>query len=489
MNKEIELKEIFDFFWNAKFTIIIFAVILAVASNIVMSRKNVTSYRIEVMVEFNFDGIDKGKYPDGSNFSYEFIKNIPFIKDALANLDLQQVSTEEVKNNIKIYPITPSDIVEITKTKLSDGEQYIYNPNKYTIIFSYGKIEEITSVDMASTLLDEILEQYRIWFDKRFIESTYIVETIGYIDPEEYEYIEILDVYREKIDMVQEFLAEKYEESPEFRSTESNYSFTDLSQSLGLLKSINMTKLEVFIQSNQVIRDRDAFLSASELQIAHNKLELDRMDKELDSLTVIMEEYMTLNNNQVLIDQVLFPSKEETSVQVYKNKYVEEVMNQYIDVSSQKNKLEKDNAYLESRLEQLKKQGETEDTETEANDTETEDAETKDAETEDTKSEDTKSEDAKNKKSKKVEEEAEEKLNQLISNINEWCDKANEVLQDYRKTILGNSVTLLSQAQFGKDSISKFIIIGGGLGAVVGFLVSFFIYQRTKKRKEEQTEN
>ena len=104
---------------------------------------------------------------------------------------------------IVITPIIPSNIVSQIEKAIKDGKKYDYYPTYYRLSLNNGALK--ISVSQAQSLLTELVEQFRVRFNKKYVNQTQVNNIIN-LDFTELEYV---DIYQLSLIHIWMELAEK----------------------------------------------------------------------------------------------------------------------------------------------------------------------------------------------------------------------------------------------------------------------------------------
>jgi hypothetical protein len=132
----------------------------------------------KAMVEFTFDGIEKGKDPAGNEFEIQQIKSPIVIEGALDALMLpdEEVTVDSIRNNIKIESVMPSDAIDrmaAYKSVFDIGNNAAMNAVEEMLDVSVYPTRFIITLDLkkakidkgdGARVLDAVLDSYKRYF-------------------------------------------------------------------------------------------------------------------------------------------------------------------------------------------------------------------------------------------------------------------------------------------------------------------------------------
>ncbi|MBR3630665.1 MAG: lipopolysaccharide biosynthesis protein [Oscillospiraceae bacterium] len=277
---------------------IVVGILVPVASAIFTAdqHKNLTA-----LVSFNYDGIEKGLAPDKTQFDVNSIKNPSVIQAALEELDLPLESLESIRKSITIEGVIPDDaIARITMYKsvyeqgnLNAGEKMLdtsYFPTQYRLSFNYSS-SGLSGKD-AVAVFDTMLKKYREYFFKSYGFNRALGSAVKALDYSTYDYAEAVDVFNNTLTKMQSYVNTlSNEDTTRFRSTQTGYTFADLSDSIGTLKTVDLDMISSYITVNNVTKDKNTLIDYYNFRIETLMRERSVATDNLNSVNNAIETY------------------------------------------------------------------------------------------------------------------------------------------------------------------------------------------------------
>lgn len=266
-------------------TWLVFAVfaVLLVSAGIAAFSHQLSSAPV-ALIGFNYSGAEKGLTPNGEKLDVNTIKNPAVIEAALTKLNYPLSSVDSIRNAITIDGIIPTDAADeislykyaLEKNGNLQAAQSMLNveyfPVKYKITFDFSKTT--FGDDEAAQVINTILECYRDYFFEQYGYSDAIGNSSLAVNYSDYDYLVAVDTYTDTLIELQDKVdALKSNES--FRSTQTGYSFEDLSDAINIAKNYDADALTAYILSNSVISNKSSMISFYEYRID----ELERQKK------------------------------------------------------------------------------------------------------------------------------------------------------------------------------------------------------------------
>ncbi len=218
-------------------------------------------------VSFNYSGIEKGKAPDGSDFNASAsMKNPAVLEKALTAMNLDLSLLESVRQNISVEGVIPpnaQDKINMYKSiyeegNLNAGEKMLevdVNPTKYNLTFNYSGtgLEGKVAVELFNT----ILTSYSEYFFEMYGVNQALGNAISTLDYTEYDYSQAVDVFDSTLDRIETYLDNLSKtDKTRFCSTTTGHTFSDLSESVAMIRNVDLDVLTSYITVNNVTKDK-----------------------------------------------------------------------------------------------------------------------------------------------------------------------------------------------------------------------------------------
>lgn len=288
--EEISLRELIEVVWKGKWLIALVTIIALVLTGLGTYIMIPRTQSVVAIIELNYPGIELGKNPDGTQFDIRQLKSPYVIEKALEELALSNsgVKLDEIRRNIDITSIIPDEISKLAETMIKQGQEYVYYPSEFKITY---KVNKAFSYSQGIQLIETIIDEYQKYFYTLYSNVQTIESTIGTLDFTAYDYPDVVQVINSQIDGIQEFLETKSDEDSNFRSSETGYSFADLNRSFDILKTVDTSKLESLVNSNNLTKDRDKLIKDYEYRVKRMELERAKKNSEAEEARRLMDQF------------------------------------------------------------------------------------------------------------------------------------------------------------------------------------------------------
>ncbi len=251
-------------------------VVAAIVSGLISFIYSTISYNtnkepLTALISFTYPGVEKGHDPAGNTFDVNSVKSPVVIEAALSKLGRPLGELESIRQNITFEGIIPSDVIDRMSayksiyesgsgSALSAAESMLetsYYPTQYKVIFDYSSTNFDSSE--AVQILNTTLECYRYNFIEKYGYNKALGNAATAIDYKEYDYAEAVDVFSSTLDTLKTYVNQMAkDDSIRFRSNTTGYTFTDLSEALETIQSINLDVISSYINVNNVTKDKES---------------------------------------------------------------------------------------------------------------------------------------------------------------------------------------------------------------------------------------
>ncbi len=289
---------------NLKKLFLPWLILAALAVGVIVGSNSFLSNEVDALtatISFYFNGIEEGLDPNGCEFDKNSIKDDEIVLAALEELGLSSELLVSVQNGISIDSVVSTSAIDsITQhvsiyDKTSNLANSIvndssYHATAYHISFNYSAAE--LPGETAAELINLILTKYKASFFETYGYNEAVGDSILNFDFGSYDYLIALDMYGSKLEALENYvntLAEN--DSMHFRSEATGYSFADISQSLSLIRGIDVDSLTSYILNNGVMSDKDMILSYYEFRLADLKRYKQNTAEKVTSINNSIQQY------------------------------------------------------------------------------------------------------------------------------------------------------------------------------------------------------
>ena len=248
-------------------------------------------YTASTVISYTNSGASKGLTPSGDELDVTEIYSAAVITNVLEDLNLN-IGADAIRSKCRVEGITPPDEETKKEALLEQGEEYEYFPTDYVVSFSVGSEY---NQDFARTVLDSIIKNYFATYGEKYINQQTLPNNNVRGTDGQYDYIEraeILDAWTQNIS---DYLAAKKETQPNYRSAATGYSFTDLYEIYQSYMDYDLPQIYSLILEQEVTEDRDTLIKKYQSDISTYELDLQNMQTKIDDLNDLITKYSNKN--------------------------------------------------------------------------------------------------------------------------------------------------------------------------------------------------
>lgn len=209
---------------------------------------------VSTRISLQFEGIESGKNPDDTRFSYEELISEPVLQKLFQDCGLTYDS--EYFHQFEVIPVLPENIVQKIKEKRIAGEDYTYFPNEFII-----RITPSPSIGMNYSVCEQLAEQY-VYSYETYFKETYafplvdLENIVGVFNADAYDYPEYETIFENSFNILFSYLDILERDDSEYETTE-NVTFGDLKQSLARVQDLDVKKMSSLIDTYNLSKDSE----------------------------------------------------------------------------------------------------------------------------------------------------------------------------------------------------------------------------------------
>ena len=234
-----------------RFSMLIFLLTMAGAAMIYLYAQGKQQYTASVVLKYTNDGIKDGYAPDGSDLDVNEIYSSTVIAQAMDSLGASGRLTT-VRSNCSVTPIISEEQEKINDALIEKGEEVTYFPDTYKVsLVVDGKL----GGSYARNMLDAIMQSYCTYYTEKYVEQKLSLNPSRNLLDNGYDYYECVCILENDTNDMHDFLLAKRESYPNFRSSQTGYTYKDLCAIYSELKKYEIPKLYAYVLDGPQIRD------------------------------------------------------------------------------------------------------------------------------------------------------------------------------------------------------------------------------------------
>lgn len=256
------------------------------AAGVYLKLSNDRTYVASVNFRFTNEAASSGYAYDGTKLNFEEIKGAEVLKKALEKFDRDtDLSVDELAAHIQVEEVIPEDEQDKINSALDNGKEYEYIP-----------IEFKATLEMADPntgkLLSCISESYYEYYAENHVVKAKLpgIPEIG-----DFDYIESATLLRDSILAAEDYLKTAGDTSPDFRSSENGYLFSDILAEYQFLYDNDLSELFAVILTNKASKNPELLVANMRKKISQNDAEVEDAGKTVGDLRDLIMSYSEKN--------------------------------------------------------------------------------------------------------------------------------------------------------------------------------------------------
>ena len=186
--------------------------------------KNNKTYTAKATIKYTNDNINMGMNPDGTPLDVNEIYSSAVIAQAMEQLGLT-TSLNVIRSSCYVEGIIPEDEKTKQEALLDKGEEVVYTPDTYEVGLT---VSGSKGSSYASNVLDAILQSYFNIYTEKHVEQRLELNPSSDLLENGYDFYEAIFILENDTSEMQGYLKAKMDDHPNYRSSVTGYSYTDL---------------------------------------------------------------------------------------------------------------------------------------------------------------------------------------------------------------------------------------------------------------------
>lgn len=309
--RQVTIRSLFDCIWKNKL-FISFLVALSIAL-CALALNVVSSVTAKVIVKFVGSDAENGLTENGKEIDAYEMSSALVIKNAAMTLGYEDINIEPIRRNMTITPITSTAEKEKYASWIENFSDYDKTEEeKKSPIYYAVSLKTSENTDYARNMLYSIVHEYREYYTKKY---TYRFDVSGLTEDinSQYDYYEIIDLLKNKIDDNITYLNNIIASDFDYRSFKTGYSIKDLTEKYKILEETDLAIAEQIVLENKLSKNYSVLISNLKNKRAFSEQNISLNQQWARTARDLMYTYAQ-KNQEYLWDR--FDSDEEQSDQV-----------------------------------------------------------------------------------------------------------------------------------------------------------------------------
>ncbi|MCR5127694.1 MAG: hypothetical protein K6B69_06250 [Lachnospiraceae bacterium] len=256
------------------------------------------------VINFSFSGIESGRSPIGNRFDPDEMRHAEVIHAAGLTAMGQSYTAEGVEMIRKCIHISSgaplsalSDIVDYQTTIGSDKvsmttevRKTSYYPTRYTLRFDYAAVGFTRS--QGAAFLQALMDEYQTRFMNEYGYNASIERSMRAFDYQDYDYDNAVQVLDSDLRLLGNYLNSlNAMDSARFVSTQTGYSFADLSDAVQTIRSEDLARIRSYLNTYCITRSKEEKINFYNFKIRSVERDIEVEQKQLETIGELIENY------------------------------------------------------------------------------------------------------------------------------------------------------------------------------------------------------
>lgn len=341
--REISLKELFNVVWKGKIIIVAAAIIFFMIALVgAMIYEGKTS-KVATVISLQWEGITRGEYPNGTRFDHSNTIQPYTITLAIEESGLDDLLVSDVRKNINIEPIVANNIAELIEVALREGEELTFFPTEFKITMNNGALG--LSVAESRKLLTEIIKQYRLDFERKFI-SQHVIMDFTDTDFSVLDFVEIHTILETQATIIEQIMNDRVQVDSGFVSSSLGIGFGDILVRTSLIRQIELAQISSRTTTFLLTRDKEFRITNYLYQIELKELELAKAEDN------VVDAQLMIDNFSGSVNTIIIPGMDPAQILEIET-YYNVLLGSLVELNLQVSELTNDIAHLQLRIDRL----------------------------------------------------------------------------------------------------------------------------------------
>lgn len=242
----------FDIFrYLKRFFALVLAVTLAGTAFVAVYCKKNQRYTASVNIKYLHDGIKNGYAPDGSPLNVDEIYSSTVISQAMESLGIAS-GINIIRSHCSVEEVVDDTQKAIEEALNDKGEESTYFPDEYKVTLV---VDGSMGADYARNVLNAIIRSYCSIYTEEYVELPLSLNPSSGLLESGYDYHECISILDDDTTGILEYLEGKKTNYPDFRSSVTGYSFTDLYDIYKMLDDYEIPALYAEVLNGPQVRN------------------------------------------------------------------------------------------------------------------------------------------------------------------------------------------------------------------------------------------
>ena len=289
------MKEFSVFRYLKQFSLLIFLLAVVGSLAVFFYGQSQQRYIASAVIQYTNDGAKDGYTPDGSPLNVEEIYCPTVIDAAMTDLGYP-TSIDVIRSNCYVEEVVSENRQKLNEALLEKGEEPDYISDTYRVYY-IGDSE--TGRDFAWDVLDAVINSYYKFYAGKYVEEPLQNNGVSVLAEVSYDYLESAQVLDDSVLEMLNYLLNKRESHPYFRSVETGYTYSDLYNIYHFIYNYEIPNLYASILNNAETDDIILLKSRLTRDCEDMQLYIENRQARAESLKTLIDNYSQRNRDMM----------------------------------------------------------------------------------------------------------------------------------------------------------------------------------------------
>ena len=289
------MREFSVFRYLKQFSLLIFLLAAVGSLAVCFYGQSQQRYIASTVIQYTNNGAKDGYTPDGSPLNVEEIYCPTVIDAALTDLGYP-TNIDIVRSNCYVEEVISENQQKLNEALLEKGEEPNYMADTYRV---YYVGDNDSGEEFAWDMLDAILNSYYEFYAGKYVEEPLQNNGVSVLAEGDYDYLESAQVLEDSVLEMLNYLLNKRESHPYFRSVETGYTYSDLYRIYNYLYNYEIPSLYASILTNAETSDIDLLKSRLTKDCEDMQRYIENRRTHAESLKKLIDNY-SIRNKEIM---------------------------------------------------------------------------------------------------------------------------------------------------------------------------------------------
>ena len=289
------MKEFSVFRYLKQFSLLIFLLAVAGSLAVFFYGQSQQRYIASTVIQYTNDAAKEGYTPDGSPLNVEEIYCPTVIDAALTDLGYP-TNIDVIRSNCYVEEVISENRLKLNEALLEKGEEPTYVSDTYRV---YYIGDNDSGKEFAWDVLDAIINNYYEFYAGKYVEEQLQSNGASVLAEGDYDYLESAQVLEDSVLEMLNYLLNKRESHPYFRSVETGYTYNDLYHIYNFLYNYEIPSLYASILTDAETDDISLLKSRLTRDCEDMQLYIENRQARAESLRALIDNYSNRNKDMM----------------------------------------------------------------------------------------------------------------------------------------------------------------------------------------------